>query len=178
MIKMILASTVEGGIGLGNKLPFHCPEDLQYFKEQTEGNVVIMGRKTFDSLPSKNGLPNRKQYVLTSQDLGSVWGEIKLSSKPICGRNRKVGYYAHIDIIISYLDLMKDEEYPIWVIGGKSIYDQLLPYVQEIHHTIVEGDYECDTFVDINSWNDSIAWYLDDVKTLSDKAEVKIWRKC
>ncbi|UZV41289.1 dihydrofolate reductase [Vibrio phage vB_VpaM_R16F] len=177
MIKMILASTEDGGIGLDNKLPFYCPEDLQYFKEQTEGSIVIMGRKTFDSLPFKNGLPNRKQYVLTKKDLGSVWGEVKLPSRPICD-DRKVGYYIYEDILYSYLKLMKNKDYTIFVIGGKSLYEQLFHLVEEVHHTTVKGGYECDTFIDTSMWEDDIDWCLEEVKTLSEVAEVKIWRKC
>lgn len=163
MIKMILASTLDGGIGLDNKLPFHCPEDLQYFKEQTEGNIVVMGGKTFDCLPFNDGLPMRSNIILSKSKVYIGKRCLQLNS---------------IQELFEYLNSRKHNAYQdVWIIGGGSVYEQLLPYVQELHHTIVKGDYECDTFVDINSWNDSIAWYLEDVKHLSDRAEVKIWRR-
>lgn len=168
MIKMILASTEDGGIGLNNKLPFHCPEDLRYFKDQTENSAVIMGRKTFESLPFKNGLPNRSNYVVTSGTDGykTLWyNDNTLTIK--CSFSRIAGW----------LDEWKYHEDTVCIIGGKTIYEQLLPHIQEIHHTTVKGDYECDTFIDTSMWEGSVDWKLKEVKTLSGIAEVKIWRK-
>ena len=53
MIKMILATDANGGLGFKNSLPWYIPEDLQYFKSVTDGQTVVMGRKTFESLPFK-----------------------------------------------------------------------------------------------------------------------------
>ena len=60
-IKMIIATDCIFGIGKDNKLPWDCPEDLKYFKEQTLNDCVVMGRKTYESLPFENGLPNNNE---------------------------------------------------------------------------------------------------------------------
>lgn len=169
MIKMILASTVDGGIGLDNKLPFHCPEDLQYFKKVTSGSTVLMGRNTWISLQRlgmKNGLPDRVNKVITSQH------------KFLNGNMRKE-HYISMDVardkLLQQAKFYGDE---VFIIGGKSLYEQLLHLTEEIHHTVIKGCYECDTFIDTSIWEDGIDWRLEEVKTLSEVAEVKIWRKC
>uniref|UniRef100_A0AB39AJV3 dihydrofolate reductase n=1 Tax=Vibrio phage P018-4 TaxID=3229728 RepID=A0AB39AJV3_9CAUD len=160
MIKMILASTKDGGIGLDNKLPFHCPEDLKYFKEQTEGEIVVMGRKTFDSLPFEHGLPNRENIILTSL------------FKPNTRCNETI--YTNIQELLDHYKNSGD----LWVIGGKSLYEQLFNFVSEVHHTVIKGEHKCDTFIDTSMWEDDIDWCLEEVKILSEVAEVRIWRKC
>lgn len=169
MIKMILASTVDGDIGLDNKLPFHCPEDLQYFKKVTYGSTVIMGRNTWVSLQRlgmKNGLPDRTNKVITSQ------------YKFLNGNMRKE-HYISMDVaknkLLQQAKFYGDE---VFIIGGKSIYEQLFHLVDEIHHTTIKGDYECDTFIDTRMWEDDMDWCLEEVKTLSEVAEVRVWRKC
>lgn len=159
MIKMILASTKDGGIGIDNKLPFHCPDDLKYFKEQTEGEIVVMGRKTFESLPFEHGLPNRENIVLTRL------------FKPNT-RCNETTYINIPELLDNYMD-----NGDLWAIGGKSVYEQLFHLIDEIHHTVIRGDYECDTFIDTSMWEDHDDWKLKEVKTLSEIAEVKIWRK-
>lgn len=160
MIKMILASTEDGGIGLDNKLPFHCPEDLDYFKSNTLYHSVVMGRKTFESLPFEHGLPLRENVVLTNM------------FKPNTYCNKTL--YTNTQELLQYPETIRD----IWVIGGKSVYEQLFHITEEIHHTIIKGDYECDTFINTSMWEDDIDWCLEEVKTLSEVAEVRIWRKC
>lgn len=172
MIKMILASTVDGGIGLDNKLPFHCPEDLKYFKEQTEDGVVLMGRSTWESLPSfPSGLPFRNNYVVSSKI------KPQLTYSYDYPREESLHFHRNLEDTLNTLGVLYNEE-SVWGIGGKSLYEQLFHLVDEVHHTIIKGDYECDTFIDTSMWEDDIDWCLEDVKTLSEVAEVRIWRKC
>lgn len=156
---MVVCSDKYGGIGLNNKLPWHCPEDLEYFKEQTLYKTVVMGRKTFESLPFEHGLPLRENVVLTNL------------FKPNTYCNKTL--YTNAQGLLQYTETKRD----IWIIGGKSIYDQLLPFVEEIHHTVISGEYECDTFMDVTQWTESSDWELKETKVLSDKAKVYIWRK-
>ncbi|UUW39806.1 putative dihydrofolate reductase [Vibrio phage VPMCC14] len=168
MIKMIIATDVRGGIGFQNKLPWCCPEDLQYFKEQTEGSTVVMGRNTWVSLQRlgmKNGLPERINKVITSQ------------SKFLTGNMRKEHYISMGVVKNKLLRQAKFYGDEVFIMGGKSLYEQLFHLVDEVHHTTIKGDYECDTFVDTCMWEDNTNWFLDEVKTLSEVAEVKIWRK-
>lgn len=167
-IKMVLASDTKGGIGLNNKLPWYCPEDLEYFKKVTSGSTVVMGRNTWISLQvlgMKNGLPDRVNKVITSR------------SKFLSGSMRK-DHYIGMDVVKSKL-LVQAKYYNdrVCIIGGKSIYDQLLPFVDVIHHTVISGEYECDTFMDVTQWTESSDWELKETKVLSDKAKVYIWRK-
>lgn len=172
MIKMILASTVDGGIGLDNKLPFHCPEDLQYFKEQTENSVVVMGRTTWESLPMfPSGLPFRNNYVVSSKI------KSQLTYSYDYPKEESLHFHRNLDDTLGALEISRYGE-DVWVIGGKSLYEQLFHLTEEIHHTIIKEAYKCDTFIDTSMWEDDVNWFLEEVKTLSDVAEVKIWRKC
>ena len=142
-MKMILCTDLNGNIGYQNKLLFDIPEDMKYFKEKTsgEGNVVVMGRKTFDSLPFKDGLPNRfRNFVITNQKRDDT---------------RNVSYIkcTDIDTVIYGIDYVADVfNVDVWVIGGATIYEQLIDYVDEIHWTVVqEVSDKADTKVDINS---------------------------
>ena len=65
-MNLIVAVDNKWGIGKNGGLLTHLPTDLKYFKEHTQGKVVVMGRKTLESLPGKKGLPNRVNYVLTT----------------------------------------------------------------------------------------------------------------
>jgi dihydrofolate reductase len=159
-IKMIVATDLNGGMGLNNKLPWDCPEDLRYFKEQTLYKTVIMGRKTFESLPTKRGLPNRYNYIITR-------------GEEVDEQNYQT---ADFETVIGCLFSKSYTDEDVWVIGGKSIYEQLLPYVEEIHHTIIDGVYDCDTFIDTKLWlNDD--WKLVGGKDLSESAVVNIYRR-
>ena len=157
-VKMILATDEKGAIGINEKLPWNCPEDLQYFKNLTTGSAVIMGRKTFDGLPFKKGLPNRYNYVITS------------------GRWEEWGDGQFIDMQ-SIIDMCDDPEYGkgiAYVIGGKSVYEQLLPYIDEIHHTTIAGEYEADTFMDMSFLK---GWVCEEIHRLSEMAVVKVYKR-
>ena len=171
-IKMIIATDRNFGIGKDNKLPWDCPEDLQYFKEQTEGSVVVMGRKTYESLPFDNGLPDRKNYVLTgTKRFMTTFGDsLELPSFP-CVDNSRQSYFCNRTFIHNFLGFSKED---VWIVGGASVYNQFLPRVEEIHHTIVDGEYDCDTFFDMSFLED---WVLHESFSLSDEATVNIWRR-
>lgn len=98
IVNLIAAIDPEGGIGLNGGLPWHCPEDLRFFKNCTKGQNILMGRKTFESVGI---LPDRNTFVI--------------SSKPIAG----------VNWIKSMDDLDVDH---IWMCGGVSIYNIDVPY--------------------------------------------------
>lgn len=168
MIKMILASNTNGGIGFEGKLPWHIPEDLQYFKEMTYRQAIVMGSKTFESLNFQK-LPDRKNIVLTS---GGGSGYVGLN-RGIVNKVSNLDWLLKCGVPF----LKRFGGYDTWIIGGASIYEQLFPYVEEIHHTVVYGDYECDTFVDTDKWVGNPSWKLIETKVLSERATVFIWRK-
>ena len=71
MLGAIWAQSVDGIIGDGEDMPWHLPEDLKHFKDTTSGHPIIMGRRTWESLPFKP-LPNRKNIVLSSREAGAL----------------------------------------------------------------------------------------------------------
>lgn len=126
MVKLITAIDDNGGIGIDNKLPWNCPEDLTHFKKTTEGQTLIMGRSTWESLPVKP-LPNRRNIVITSSNL--PW-EDKFSS---------------IEAALGSLD----EEEDVFIIGGKMLYESVLKMaiVDQMIISRIPGEYKCDTFL-------------------------------
>lgn len=131
-LKMILATGLLGEIGKENKLLWNLPEDLAYFKKMTTGCSVLMGNLTFASLPFKNGLPNRRNFVLSRTPRKSYWSQdvVWLS-----------GLSPHI------LSLLTGCSEDVYIIGGASIYKMFMPYVDEVHWTKVNKTYpEADTF--------------------------------
>ncbi len=105
-------------LGKKNDLIWHLPNDLKYFKEVTSGKTVIMGRRTFDSLPK--ALPNRRNIVLQMQNETLIEG---------------VEIYNDIPTI---LDAIKDEK-EVFIIGGASIYKQFLEYASKLYLTEVDA---------------------------------------
>lgn len=138
---MIMATGINRELGKDNKLLWNIPEDLKYFKEQTEYFNVVMGMNTFKSLPFKNGLPNRTNWVIT---------------------NDEVKYWESTDNVnflslnsIAYMLNTIDKHEHFWIIGGASIYDQLIYYVDEIHWTLVNKEFrEADTYLTSRVFNE------------------------
>lgn len=118
MISAIVAVDKDWGIGYNGDLLEHIPEDLKYFKELTTGHVVVMGRKTWDSLPKKP-LPNRINYVITKE------------AKP---SNKEVTYF---DMNCIKMMMQKQNDYEYFIIGGGEIYKQLLPYCDRVYVTFI-----------------------------------------
>jgi len=110
------------GIGKDNMLPWHCPEDLKRFKKLTEGHSIVMGRKTWDSLPKKP-LPKRENIVLTNS-LALIKGAHVLRKKEDLKK-----YY-------------NNEK--IFIIGGASLFQLFEEDVDTVYETIIPGNYECD----------------------------------
>ena len=120
-LKVILATDRQGAIGKGNDLLYEFSDDLRRFKELTSGSTVVMGRKTFESLPFK--LPNRTNIVLSKN--------YKISDFPEDKRPDEV-----IDNIDTIIGLSQFED--VWVIGGESLYKELIPIADELHWTLID----------------------------------------
>ncbi|AZU99076.1 dihydrofolate reductase [Bacillus phage pW4] len=133
MIKMILACDLNGVIGNNGELPWgrSLPYDLNHFKELTEGHIVVMGRKTFDSLGGKP-LPNRENVVLTRNE-----------SIPLLRQNN-LFFADDIGAILDQYDYTGGNR-DLWIIGGMNVYEQFMSYAQEIYITLVQNFFEGDT---------------------------------
>ena len=125
MISIIAAVAGNGAIGLNNELLWHLPNDMKRFKQLTTGHTVIMGRKTFESLP-KGALPNRTNAVITSHAQATFEG---------CETYRNLS-----DAINKHRH--EDE---LFIIGGARIYEQAIIladklYITCVHHTFGKAD--------------------------------------
>ena len=126
MISIIVAVSRNGGIGFENKLLYWLPNDLKRFKALTTGHTIIMGRKTFESLP-KGALPNRRNVVLSRSE------DLKIEGAEVFPTLEKA------------LEACKDEE--CFIIGGASVYSQALPLADKLFITLVDDDTkEADAF--------------------------------
>src|SRR4030095_15603672 len=113
-------------IGRGNQIPWHLPEDFKWFKKMTTGNIIVMGRRTFESIGKP--LSNRTTVVLTR------------STEPIDG-------------VITISDLEQlgalfpaDDAREMFICGGAQIYEQALPRCSDLYLTLVKRTVEGDTF--------------------------------
>lgn len=125
MISIIAAVSSNGVIGKEGKLPWYIPEDLKHFKKLTSGNVVIMGRKTYESIGKP--LPNRVNIVITRDKNKIINGCITVNS--IEEAIRKAG---------------NDKQ--IFIIGGGEIYKKSLNFANKIYLTKVHQNIEGDTY--------------------------------
>lgn len=125
---LIYARARNGVIGAGGTLPWHLPADLAHFKALTQGCPVIMGRKTWDSLPPRfRPLPGRRNIVVTRQDSWQAGGAERAPSVTAA-----VALCAPAPMA--------------WVIGGAEIYAQALPLAQEVEVTEIDRDYAGDAY--------------------------------
>jgi len=129
MEKIIIAAVAENRvIGKDGDIPWHIPEDLEHFRKKTTGSTVVMGRKTFQSLPdSFTPLPDRENIVLTRSDFSPKDESVKLANN---------------------LDeaWKKASNEKVYIIGGAGVYRQTLEEANKLVLTEIHEEYEGDTF--------------------------------
>jgi dihydrofolate reductase len=129
LISLIAALASNGVIGKDNKLPWHLPADLQYFKKTTLGHPIIMGRKNFESIG--RALPGRVNIILTrNENFKTPEGCIKAHS-----------------LKTAFEIAEKTDASECFVIGGTEIYKEALPFCQKLYITRVHGIFEGDAFM-------------------------------
>ena len=128
-MNLIVAVDKNWAIGKENKLLVSIPQDMKFFRETTIGKVVVMGRKTLESFPGEQPLKQRTNIVLTTDKSYSVKDAIVVHT---------------IDELLEELKKYNDED--IYVIGGESIYRQMLPHCTLAHVTKINHAYEADTY--------------------------------
>ena len=128
-MKAILSADRNWGIGYQNKLLVSIPSDMRFFREMTEGKVIVMGRKTLESFP--NGLPLKKRIniVLTHDRSYQVKDAVIVHDK---------------EELLE--ELKKYREDDVFVVGGGSVYELLLPYCDTAYVTRIDMEYQADTF--------------------------------
>lgn len=128
-MNIIVAADQKWGIGYRNELLVRIPNDHKFFRSETMGKVVVFGRKTLETFPQAMPLPGRKNIIL-SQNLSY---EVK---------NAQV-----VHSIEQLLEELKQyDTKDVYIIGGESIYRQMLPYCDTAHVTKIEHTYEADSY--------------------------------
>lgn len=125
-LTMIAAIGQNRELGKNNDLIWHLPSDLKFFKEQTKEHSIVMGRKTFESLP---GLLPKRHHIVISRCNPTVDDGVEV-----------------FDSIKTFIDAYKDVDEEIFVIGGAQIYKEMLPYANRLLLTEIEKDYDADVF--------------------------------
>ena len=142
-MNLIVAVDKNWAIGANNDLLISIPEDMAFFKEKTMGKIVIMGKNTLESFPGSKPLKNRTNIVLALETDYKVDGAT---------------------VVYTLDDFIKEaEKYPsedVFVIGGGSIYRQMLPYCDTCYITYIDHEFEADTF--IPNLDEMEEWYIAD----------------
>lgn len=128
-MKAIVAADKNWAIGKGNDLLVKIPMDQKFFRQETSGHVVVMGRKTLESFPGGMPLKNRTNIVLTRHQDYDGKGALVVHS---------------LEELLEELKKYPEDE--IYVVGGGQIYELLLPYCNLIHVTKINFAYEADTY--------------------------------
>ena len=131
-VSLIVAMDLERGIGRNNDLMWHLPADMKFFKQTTSNHIVVMGRKNYDSIPTKfRPLPNRENVVLTRNPNYTAEGCLVFHSLEKC--------LAHYE---------NEEDKTVFIIGGGEIYKNALELncIDEMYITHVNKIYDADTF--------------------------------
>ncbi len=153
MINMIVAMCKNREIGKENELLLHLPSDLKYFKKRTSGHIVIMGSKTFKSLPN-GALPNRKNIVITRS--GASYNEAITACS--------------VEDAIEIAQNLSNDDMEIFIIGGASIYKQCMKYADRLYITYIFEEFkDADTyFPEIND-----EWKLVNIEADRENIEHK-----
>lgn len=128
-MNLIVAVDENWAIGYKNDLLIRIPADMKMFRQETTGKVVVLGRKTLETFPGGQPLKNRTNIILST----------------------KADYQVKDAIVVNSVEELLEElkGYPsedVYIIGGESIYRQMLPYCDVAHVTKIDRSYEADTF--------------------------------
>ena len=137
----ILSADVNWAIGCEGELLTRVPEDMKFFKSMTLGKVVVMGRKTFESLPGQKPLTNRINIILTRDKSYEAEGALVLHS---------------VEDVLK--EAQKYESEDVFVIGGGEIYEIFLPYCEKVYVTKFLTEFDADTY--FPNLDADISWKL------------------
>jgi dihydrofolate reductase len=170
--KAIAAMSLNRVIGAGNRIPWHLPEDFKWFKKMTTGQVIVMGRKTFESIGKP--LPNRTTIVLT-RSTGVQGSESRLGQQSSTAVAAEAPNQTSGATVLTISDLrqlgavagqLAGRE--IYICGGAQVYEQALPLCSDLYLTLVKRNVQGDAF--FPAFEDR----FDLAEELLDNAEFKI----
>ncbi len=130
-LSIIVAVDNNGVIGYKNDIPWRLPSDLKFFREKTGCSPMIMGRKTFESLPKV--LPGRRHLVVTSD-------KDRTHTDPL------VSFHTSFKEALRVAETLPNPQEEIFVIGGASMYKEALPFVDQIYMTAISSEFDGDVF--------------------------------
>lgn len=137
MIAALFAVDNKGGVGFQGSMPWPLnKDDMKWFKATTQGQTVVMGKKTWDSADMPSPLPGRRNVLITNNFLE---------------RDDIVQVNGDVCEALIYLQ-REDPKQNLFVIGGANILLQAKPVVEKVFITRINGEYQCDTFIDINKY--------------------------
>ena len=160
-LSIIVAMAENRAIGRNGDLIWHNSRDLKQFKKITTGHSVIMGYKTYLSLPNHKALPNRRNIILSSRLENAPEGFELVSSIP------------------QALEMVKDEE-EVFIMGGGMVYEQFLPMADRRYLTRIGQNFEADTYFPYINFEE---WELVDLEVIDDDPSVdyeyrfEIWER-
>jgi len=128
-MNMIVAVDANWAIGNKNQLLVRIPADMKMFRSETTGKVVVLGRKTLETFPNAKPLPQRQNIILSTKKDYKVEGA---------------------EVVHNIEELLEElKKYPsdqVYIIGGATVYEAMLPYVDTVHVTKIEHEYEADAY--------------------------------
>lgn len=134
MLIAIWAQDQNGLIGKEEKLPWHLPNDLNFFRKTTEGHTVVMGRTTFEGM-GKRLLPKRQTIILTRNQEYHVPGALVMHT------------------VSEVLDYAKSSDTTTFITGGANVYQQFIPYCDQLYRTVIEGEFTGDRHFPEIDWS-------------------------
>ena len=149
-LSIIVAMAENRAIGRNGDLIWHNSRDLRQFKKITTDHTVIMGYKTYLSLPNHKALPNRRNIILSSRLDEAPEGFELVSSIP------------------QALEMVKDEE-EVFIMGGGMVYEQFLPMTDRLYLTRIGKSFEADTYFPYVNFDE---WDLVDLEVIDDDPQV------
>lgn len=141
ILSITVAMTPNRVIGTRNSLPWHLPEDLKKVKGLTTGHILIMGRKTFESLPRV--LPNRDHYVITRNSEYKNDNAMAQSSDRVFVVNTPAEAVGKVRARLAQDPSLPEE---VFIFGGGELFQEMLPLTDRIYVTLVKEEIEGDTF--------------------------------
>jgi dihydrofolate reductase len=142
IIAAIVATGLNNEMGKDNKLIWHLPADLKFFKATTMGAPIIMGRKTYESIGRL--LPGRTNIILTKDPNYRVVG---------------AEIFNTLDHAIAYCENLPEPPAKLFIIGGAAVFREAMPRTQEIYRTLIKQKFEADVFLDpINEKEFKLSW--------------------
>jgi dihydrofolate reductase len=171
----IVAVDSKNGIAKDGKIPWKSKIDMKFFREQTTGNIIIMGSTTLLSLPNSMPLPNRINIVVTrTPEKYTCYPKYsQLDNIFFWDEATVISFLANPDLANKFLIKAEKEKEKgkklnkkIFVIGGQQIYDLLMPFCSDLFLTKIKSDYNCDLYLScldtIVSDKDCKIYYEDD----------------